>query len=195
MVIDLPWCAVVASTATETQPQARLRLQVACARQLAAFLPLGPGRRFGIEQALDFARQHGPAIGDRLEALRGLAQISLSAAWPVPAFGTAASAGGGKAWLEARAHRRAEDAARGRAVREALCGMLAHHAKRCLVERQSPGRVQLAALCPADRVAGAVDHVSGMISRGDWPEDARFAITGPWPALAFAGGFREPVPT
>jgi len=96
--------------------------------------------------------------------------------------------------LEARAARRAGEVARNREVADALRQFLAPHASGVVVEREAPGRVQLAALCSRSEVAKRLGDIAREIAQGGWPEGTRFAITGPWPALAFAGAFEDPLP-
>jgi hypothetical protein len=189
-VIALPDCAVVASTAAAAaSPAARLRLQVACTQGLPAFLPVRPSDRVPVELAVDLARRHGPLVAARLAELRGLAQLSLRADWPVHSPRTAELAGSGRIWLAARAVRHATETARGEEVAEALKRIAKGTATGAAMERNRPGVVQLALLCRRDRVARTLDEIARRLGRGRWPEGTRFALAGPWPALAFAGGF------
>ena len=194
VVVDLPGFAVVASPVAEgARPQARLGLQVACAQRLEAFLPLAPASCVAVEEAVDLARRHDSAIGDRLRVLRGLAQISVMASWSSPVSSPRVRASSGSAWLQARASRRRQEAALGGELLNRLLATISRHSVRCRIEREGPRGVQVAALCPADEVADALDRVACAIERGEWPTETRFAITGPWPALAFAGGVLDQV--
>ena len=191
-MIKLPDCTVVASAdAATASPDARLRLQVACAQGLPAFLPLGPRDRVPVERAIDLTHHHGAAIAGRLAELRGLAQLSLRADWPVgPTFNTtSAGSGSGRTWLAARAASRAAEAARSEEIAAALKRIATAAATGSALERNGPGAVQLAILCRRDGVTRTFDEIERRLGRGRWPDGTRFALAGPWPALAFTGGF------
>jgi hypothetical protein len=187
-VIDLADCAVVAAPASAgASPSGCLGLQVACARRLDAFLPMRPGARVPLDLAVDLGRRHGAAVAAGLEDLRGHVQLSLRAEMPVRGPHDAARAEGGRLWLATRAARLAAEETCSEELAARLRRIRTNAVTRSAVERAGPGAMQLALLCRADAADAALDEIERMLARIRWPDGTRLALTGPWPALAFAG--------
>ncbi len=187
--VDLDTCAVVvAADAAGAQPRDLMRLQIACARHLPAFLPLAPNGVTTLAAALDTGRTRSAAIAARLEALRGLVQVSLRADWSAPSadgYPSRPTATPGRGWLAARAEVRRRNEEQRVRIAASLRAVLAAHATRGLVERNAPTILRLDALMPAE-AATPVDGLADALAGRTDLRDARLVLTGPWPALAFA---------
>ena len=187
--IDLPGCAVVAVAVEDAaSPAERLRLQVACLRRAETFLPVRPGSRLGLGDAVALGRRHGADLANRLADLRGLAQVSVRTAWVTRRTPDENASGGGRAWLAARAKLRSEEEAVRRMIAEDLGRIVAACTQHSRLEEPRQTAVQVAALCPLNEVDRTLGAIERRLGRSRWPVATDVALTGPWPPLAFARG-------
>jgi hypothetical protein len=187
--VDLPQCAVIGVAGeTAATPRDRLRLQVACARTLHAFLPLRPSDLVTLEEAAARARIEGAGLAARLADLAGRVQVTLSAEWTpsAPEERTAPRDDGGRRWLAARAAAHAALADRQANTASTLRAALSARMRGPVAERPHPRGLQLDGLVDASGVEDGLAALARDLVRLRLGHRAKLTVTGPWPVLSFA---------
>ena len=166
-------------------PRVRARLQVEAAEELPAFLPVAPAADFGLEAAVSLARRCAEQMHDKLDLLRGKAQISVRVDWPTRRTENGAVANG-RQWLERRRSDTASDRARFGALRSRVCARFGCRPEMSRADQPARGAAQLDLLMPRERCEASMERLAQGKEWLDLDLTGALTITGPWPAYSFS---------